>query len=95
VVLAAHALCELPGRNELEAERMIQQFASLSQGEHEETVAALREGILATWGIALLYRERAHACLHTLSADRTFSPNFYHVLGLDDPRAQECLLCAQ
>ena len=95
VVLAAHALCELPGQSALTAESMIQQFASLSQDERGETIAALREGILATWGISLLYRERARACLNMLSTDRTFSSNFYHVLGLDEPGAQECSLFAQ
>lgn len=95
VVLAAHALCELPGRNALAAESMIQQFASLPQDERDVTAAALHEGILATWGISLLYRERALACLHTLSTDYTFSSNLYHVLGLDELSAQECLLCAQ
>ena len=42
------------------------------QGEHaddkkqEAERRALREGILTTWGICLLYRERAHVCLQEI-----------------------------
>jgi geranylgeranyl pyrophosphate synthase len=56
----------------------------LKDSEREKCFGALREGILTTWGIALLYRERAREAFGQLVGVRFFSPALCRVLGLND-----------
>ena len=72
------------------AERIPQEEALLSEPaartdtqRQEDERRALREGILATWGICLLYRERARDCLQEIEArTRPLTPALRHLLGL-------------
>lgn len=78
VVLAAHALQALGGSTI--------DFRHLQSGADEDqanTLQALREGILTTWGIALLYRERARETLALLLGERCISPLLLQVMGLE------------
>lgn len=56
----------------------------LADGKRERYLNALREGILTTWGIALLYREQAREALGQLVGKRSVSPTLCRVLGLND-----------
>ena len=44
--------------------------------------AALNQGILSTWGIGLLYRERAKECLQKIALLRPIPPLLHLLLGL-------------
>lgn len=81
IVLAAHALRAPHGpvARSIDFRRM----DLLSAEEREDVLSALREGILSTWGIALLYRERAREKLTIVIGERAISPALYRVLGLD------------
>ena len=50
----------------------------------ENEKRALREGILSTWGLCLLYRERARDCLQEIasSCSRPIPPELHLLLGL-------------
>ena len=51
-----------------------------------EDVHALQRGILAAWGIRLLYRERVRSCLELIqagSAERPIAPPLRHLLDVD------------
>jgi geranylgeranyl pyrophosphate synthase len=61
-----------------------QRMDVLAEEERAMYRAALREGILTTWGVALLYRERARESLGLLVGERAVSPALRQVLGLDD-----------
>lgn len=61
-----------------------QESASQSEKMPESERRALREGILTTWGVCLLYRERASDCLQKIadSCARPISPELHLLLGL-------------
>ncbi len=63
----------------LAAKEMGQHARSLEAIEYR---AALYQGILSTWGISLLYRERARECLHKIELLRPISPLLRLLLGL-------------
>ena len=48
----------------------------------EEHVRALHEGIIATWGICLLYRERARDRLQLIEDQRPIAPELHMLLNL-------------
>jgi len=51
--------------------------------KQENEKRALHEGILTTWGLCLLYRERAADCLQEIAArSRPISPELHLLLGL-------------
>src|SRR5258706_3060066 len=52
-----------------------------SEEEHRQYLQALHEGIVTTWGISLLYRERARSCLQEIEAQRPVTPALRFVLG--------------
>lgn len=58
MVLAAHSLKTAGSLGEQSIDAAFQHLSSLSSAEREASLQALQEGIIATWGIALLYRER-------------------------------------
>lgn len=45
--------------------------------------AALDEGIIMTWGMCLLYRERAHDCLQKIEALKPVAPPLRFLLGFE------------
>jgi len=49
----------------------------------EEYNAALHEGIITTWGISLLYRERARERLQKIEAWKPVAPPLRNLLGLE------------
>ena len=55
----------------------------LAERERERYLCALREGILSTWGLALLYRERAREQVGSLLGEHALEPALCRVLGLD------------
>ncbi len=59
IVIAARSLRETHLREAREIDRAFQRLSALSEEEQEACFSALREGILATWGVSLLYRARA------------------------------------
>jgi geranylgeranyl pyrophosphate synthase len=87
VVLAAHSLREthlLAG----EVEKAFQGLHSLSGEEREVYVSALCEGILATWGVSLLYRERARDYLNEMMGGAPAWENVLQVLGFGGSPAE-------
>jgi len=85
VVLAAHSL---RATHALEAVAIdFQHLDQLASDKREIYLMALQEGILTTWGLALLYRQQARETLKTLVGERSFSPALCRVLGLDDTSA--------
>ena len=82
VVLAAQSLCMTYALDAASVDLAFRGMAALTEEESVRCVRALREGILATWGIALLYRERARDCLRKLEENRTpLSQNLRYLLG--------------
>jgi len=81
VVLAAHVLQATCAHEARDID-----FRHLEMAGTEERKIyhdALHEGILATWGMALLYRERARTVLEMVMGEGSISPTLYQVLGLD------------
>lgn len=85
VVLAAHSL---RATHALAAQSIdFQHLVSLASEEREIYACALREGILTTWGVALLYRERARDYLSMLVGNGRVSSALCKVLGLENALA--------
>lgn len=87
IVLAAHSL---QVTHTLEARAInFQHLDQLARADREAYLSALREGILTTWGVALLYRERAREALNALLGNQSLSPALCRVLGLDYALAED------
>ncbi len=72
VVLAAHTLLTL------------QSDASITNEEKQRrSNDALYEGIITTWGISLLYRERAHDILRQIEVQRPISQELHLLLNFE------------
>ena len=84
VVLAAHSLRESQGMDAREIDRALQDVASLQGEEQAIYCGALREGMLATWGLSLLYRERARDYFPVIPGGRRASAALYQLLGFDE-----------
>ena len=69
VVLAAHS------------ENSLQKQALSADEERQEHLKALHEGITTTWGICLLYRERARDRLQEIEARQPIDPLLRLLLG--------------
>lgn len=70
-IVLAHALQEPP--------------VSADTGNYEDA-HALQQGILAAWGIRLLYRERVRSCLELIqegTVERSIAPPLRHLLDVD------------
>lgn len=59
----------------------LQESRELTDAEKQQYMRTLHEGIMATWGISLLYRERAGDLLQIISARRIVSPELRLLLG--------------
>lgn len=59
----------------------LQDHREPSDEEMQEYRKTLREGIMTTWGISLLYRERAEACLLAISSRKLLAPDLRLLLG--------------
>ncbi|HVU67583.1 MAG TPA: polyprenyl synthetase family protein [Ktedonobacteraceae bacterium] len=81
IVLAAHSLGAGPLRDVHALD--FRHLERLSGEIQERALQALREGIIATWGIALLYRERARETLVSLLDEQALSPDLLHIMGLE------------
>jgi geranylgeranyl pyrophosphate synthase len=88
VVLAVHSLCETRLLAAREVEKAFQGLHVLTGEEREVYVSALREGMLATWGFSLLYRERARDCLNELVGDSPAWESVLRVLGFGESLAE-------
>ncbi|MEO7018650.1 MAG: polyprenyl synthetase family protein [Ktedonobacteraceae bacterium] len=84
IVLAAHSLHAAHAWDESRIDAALRNLSMLSQEERVICLAALHEGSVVTWGIALLYRERARDCLCELERDGPVSQTLRLILGLDE-----------
>lgn len=82
VVLAARSLHATSAWHEQRIDSAFRNLALLVEEERTTCLSALREGILGTWGIALLYRERARDCLREIEHGGPLSQRLLLVLGL-------------
>ena len=73
----------LRGKKTLPVVLAAQSSSSSSRKERteEEYRQALHEGIITTWGISLLYRERASSCLQEIEAHRPVAASLRLLLG--------------
>lgn len=61
----------------------LQKKSVLSDEEKQEYLRNLHEGILTTWGMCLLYRERARDCLQEIEAQNPIASSLRFLLGFD------------
>lgn len=59
----------------------LQEGPTLSDGEKQQYMQALREGIMTTWGVSLLYRERAEDHFLAISSRWSLAPELRLLLG--------------
>jgi len=78
VVLAAAEMAKMRGAAGANWENPLQGISELSD---EEYLRALHEGILTTWGICLLYRERARDLFQEFEAQKPASPALRLLIG--------------
>ena len=64
-------------------EGTLQHTASPADEKNEEYLRALHEGIVTTWGICLLYRERARDRLQEIDAQKPVAPLLRLLLGFE------------
>lgn len=64
-------------------ESILQENAMAVEEVSEGYKAALDEGIITTWGICLLYRERARDCLQKIEALKPVTPLLRFLLGFE------------
>jgi geranylgeranyl pyrophosphate synthase len=83
IVLAAAEVAKTRGTTGVNLEEALQNISELSDEERNEYLRALKEGILTTWGICLLYRERARDRLHEFESLRPISPALRILTGLE------------
>jgi geranylgeranyl pyrophosphate synthase len=61
----------------------LQKSSLQADQEKEEYLRSLREGIITTWGICLLYRERARDCLQEIEAQKLVVSPLRLLLGFE------------
>jgi len=64
----------------------LQEPATSADTQEQEDARALQQGILAAWGIRLLYRERVRSCLESIqegAAQRPIAPPLLRLLDVD------------
>ncbi len=64
-------------------EETLQSSSSPADEEKEGYLQALQQGILTTWGICLLYRERARDRLQEIEAQKPVAPLLHLLLGFE------------
>ncbi|HEY1352023.1 MAG TPA: polyprenyl synthetase family protein [Ktedonobacteraceae bacterium] len=87
VVLAARSLQATHPLSPTEIDHAFAHLPQLATREQEVYLAALREGILTTWGLSLLYRERARESFHQIMGNGPVAEDVLQVLGLAEPLA--------
>jgi geranylgeranyl pyrophosphate synthase len=83
LVLAAAEIAKRRGMVEESLAMALASSSGLFDEERNEYLRALKEGILTTWGICLLYRERARDRLHEFESLRPISPALRILTGLE------------
>ena len=83
LVLAAAEIAKRRGVVEASLAMVLASSSELSDEERNEYLRAMREGILTTWGICLLYRERARDRLNEFESLRPVSPALRILTGLE------------
>lgn len=85
IILAAASLERLPGKEGLSdnMDAALKNLTGFSDRENEEYRRVLDEGIVATWGISLLYRERAHERLREIEAQKPIAAELRLLLGFE------------
>ena len=83
IVLAATEMAKTRGAAGESFDDALQKISELSDAERNEYLRALKEGILATWGICILYRERARDRLREFESLRPVSPTLRILTGLE------------
>lgn len=83
IVLAAAEIAKRRGVMAASLYDFLQRSSELSDEERTEYLGALREGILTTWGICLLYRERARDRLNEFASQRPVSSALRILTGLE------------
>src|SRR5260370_2132566 len=82
IVLAAAEIAKRRGVMAASLYDFLQRSSELSDEERTEYLGVLREGILTTWGICLLYRERARDRLNEFASQRPVSSALRILTGL-------------
>jgi geranylgeranyl pyrophosphate synthase len=59
----------------------LKRMSEISDEENRQYLQALHEGIITTWGICLLYRERARDRLQEIEAQKPVAPELRLLLG--------------
>jgi geranylgeranyl pyrophosphate synthase len=85
IVLAALSLAEKRGIEDTRLDGVLKNLYHLSDMEREEYLRVLHEGIIATWGISLLFRERAHERLQEIEASKPIASELRLLLGFESP----------
>jgi len=83
IVLAAAEIAKTRGMTAMSLDDALQKISELSNEERNEYLRALKEGMLATWGICLLYLERARDRLQEFESLRPVSPALRILTGLE------------
>jgi geranylgeranyl pyrophosphate synthase len=83
VVLAALGLADKGGIQDRRLDGVLKNLFEMSDRESEEYRWAIHEGIIATWGISLLYREHAHACLQEIEVRKPIATELRLLLGFE------------
>lgn len=83
IVLAAAARSKARGASEESLDTPLQKRSEISDKENEEYLDSFHEGILTSWGICLLYRERARDRLQEIEAQCPVTPALRLVLGFE------------
>jgi geranylgeranyl diphosphate synthase, type I len=83
IVLAAAEIAKTRGMTAMSLDDALQKISELSDEERNEYLRALKEGMLATWGICLLYLERARDRLQEFESLRPVSPTLRILTGLE------------
>ncbi len=63
--------------------RSLQENREPTDGEKQEHMQALREGIMTSWAISLLYRERANDRSQAISVRKSLAPELRLLLGFE------------
>ncbi len=83
IVLAALSLAEKQSSKDTRLDDALKNLSELSDREREGYQRVLYEGIIATWGISLLYRERAHERFLELEVRKPVAPGLRLLLGFE------------
>ncbi len=83
IVLAVAEVAKTRDTTGVNPEEALQNIAELSDAEKSEYLRALKKGILATWGMCILYRERARDLLREFESLGPVSPELRIVTGLE------------